>query len=649
MGADEIVFSIPAIVSISLRLIEKLQTYWKWQMNQEIALAPAAAVAREIITTVVCAGIHHFIVCPGSRCAPLTIALAQAEAAGVIDLHVETDERVAGFIALGMGKAGKPAALVTTSGSAVANLHPAVEEAYYSAVPLCVISADRPHELRGVGASQTTDQTQVLRGSLRMLIDLPANLSQLPAVRNHVRRAVRACLGLGFAGAGGPGPVQLNIAFTPPLHSEQPWDLSQFQTLASGSAKNLSAKEDHTKHDALDIRFRQSALQTPINHKMAGVQKRSVVIAGPSSFGNDAAFAAEVGALIGQIPVLAEPGSALRRLPQAVCAHPELLCSALGAAIERAIVIGHPTLTREVSQLLSQANVEVIVVDEPPSFTDTSGNAAEIINLADLGAYATADLSWYRLWEQASLCARRKIHAYLEQRKAERIEKTFDVQRSGKEIAPEQKLHQSEIAVALAASKITTFYAASSIIREVNLYGSCALQDVFVNRGLAGIDGNISTAIGIAFARREPVRVAVGDLAFLHDFGALVRTIGEDRPLDLQVVVLDDGGGSLFATLEYGTGDEAVFNRVFRTAKEFDFAHFAKALGKNVKFSEFTGDFDDLMQFFAQAPKGVEIVHFDLQGASMREIRTQRSQLRKLIGADLRAFAQPLDDLLAEK
>ena len=616
-------------------------------MSQEDLLAPAAATAREIIAGAIRGGIRNFVACPGSRCAPLTIALAQAEAAGIIDLHIETDERVAGFVALGMGKAGKPAAVVTTSGSAVANLHPAVEEAFYSAVPLFVISADRPHTLRGVRASQTTDQSQVLRGSVRDLIELPAELTDLPAVRNHLRRAVRRCLGIGFSGADGPGPVQLNVAFAPPLHTEQPWNLAEFtaqtgeqvgaqtgefSVCTENSRESLRSVDRYSQREAFVARAGCFAMQKPINRELAGVPKRTVIVAGPSSLGNTAEFAAETSALIGQIPVLAEPGSALRRLPQAVSAHPELLRSKLGTAIERAIVIGHPTLTREVSQLLANPQVEVIVVDEAPSFTDISGNAVEIINFADIGAYATADLQWYQLWERASLQARRQIHRFLHR---------------GESLPTSQKLGQSEIAVALAASRVTTFYAASSIIREVNLYGSCEQQDVFANRGLAGIDGNISTAVGIADARREPVRVAVGDIAFIHDLGALVRTVDENRELDLQVVLLDDGGGSLFATLEYGAGDVAIFDRVFRTEKEFNFRDYAKALGERVKFTEFTGDFAKLADLLAQPPRGVEIVYLDLRGSSMQEIREQRNWLREQISADLHLLDASVAELLA--
>lgn len=582
-------------------------------------LEPSALVARTVVETILREGIRDFVLCPGSRSAPLAIALAQAEAAGIAELMVEIDERVAGFIALGLGKAGRPAVVITTSGSAVANLHPAVEEAFASGVPLLVVSADRPHELRGVRASQTTDQTQVLRGSLRGFCDLPINTNDVNAIKNHVRRAVWECLGLGFAGGSGAGPAQLNIAFTTPLQSARSWNCAQLKEVLQKNNKNNAVAQCVVRSELGNrlLGNTHGDLNCGLKFYKQCEPKNTVIVAAPSTLGKSAEFAQMLAAEIGMIPIFAEPGSVLRRLPQAIRAYPELLNNEIAQEIQRVIVIGHPTLTREIAQLLANPEIEVVVVDEPPTFTDVSGNAAAVISLAELGVYATADLQWYRRWERASLVARRQISAHLKslQQHPEKV----------------QKLTQSEIAIALAESEITTFYAASSVIREVNLYGSCARQEVFVNRGLAGIDGNISTALGIAIALEEPVRVAVGDLAFLHDLGALVRTAGEDRQISLQVVVLDDGGGSLFATLEYGEGDEKIFDRVFRTKKKFDFVQYAKALGEEVKFHEFTGDFQDLTNLFARAPIGIEIIYFNLKGDSMTQIRSQRLLIRDSI------------------
>ncbi|MCI7305109.1 MAG: 2-succinyl-5-enolpyruvyl-6-hydroxy-3-cyclohexene-1-carboxylic-acid synthase, partial [Trueperella sp.] len=145
-----------------------------------VQLEASTRMAREIVAELVRQGVRRFVLCPGSRSAPLAYALADAEAAGVLDLHVETDERVAGFVALGSGLAGQVAAVVTTSGSAVANLHPAVEEARYAGVPLLVLAADRPHEKRGVRASQTADHRGILEGSVRFVAEIAADA---PSVR----------------------------------------------------------------------------------------------------------------------------------------------------------------------------------------------------------------------------------------------------------------------------------------------------------------------------------------------------------------------------------------------------------------------------------------------------------------------------------
>ncbi|NCD19386.1 MAG: 2-succinyl-5-enolpyruvyl-6-hydroxy-3-cyclohexene-1-carboxylate synthase, partial [Actinobacteria bacterium] len=153
----------------------------------------SAGVAREVVTQLVAAGVRDVVLSPGSRSAPLAYALAAAERAGWLRVHVRVDERSAGFFALGLARAAalsgvaRPVAVATTSGTAVANLHPAVLEASHSGIPLLVVSADRPHELRGTGANQTTAQVGIFGGAVRAALDLPAGVDPV-AVRGHVTR-----------------------------------------------------------------------------------------------------------------------------------------------------------------------------------------------------------------------------------------------------------------------------------------------------------------------------------------------------------------------------------------------------------------------------------------------------------------------------
>ncbi|TRW44457.1 thiamine pyrophosphate-binding protein, partial [Georgenia yuyongxinii] len=193
------------------------------------ATEPATATARELVTTLVAHGVRHVVLAPGSRSAPLAYALQAAEAAGWLSLHVRIDERVAGFVALGLTRAGaiaadgapgRPVAVVTTSGTAVANLHPAVLEATHAGLPLVIISADRPHEMRGTGANQTTDQVGIFGTAVRYAVDLPAGAPGGSQLDQILTRALAAAQGLR---SNHPGPVHLNVALRDPLAPATPW------------------------------------------------------------------------------------------------------------------------------------------------------------------------------------------------------------------------------------------------------------------------------------------------------------------------------------------------------------------------------------------------------------------------------------------
>ena len=185
----------------------------------------STAMARALVTQLAAHGVRDVVVAPGSRSAPLAHALADAEAAGWLRTHVRIDERTAGFFALGLARAwalrGEPrvVAVVTTSGTAVANLHPAVLEASHAGLPLLVITADRPHEWHRTGANQTTVQTGIYADAPRAVAELPARANPA-AARGHVARLVAAALGTLTTD---PGPVHLNVSFAEPLVPDGPW------------------------------------------------------------------------------------------------------------------------------------------------------------------------------------------------------------------------------------------------------------------------------------------------------------------------------------------------------------------------------------------------------------------------------------------
>nr|WP_253282127.1 2-succinyl-5-enolpyruvyl-6-hydroxy-3-cyclohexene-1-carboxylic-acid synthase [Arcanobacterium phocae] len=537
-------------------------------IEKETSVTDSTTTARTLLANLIACDVRTFILCPGSRSAPFAYALYDAERAGLIRLHIETDERVAGFVALGAGVAGELAAVVTTSGSAVANLHPAVEEAYYGGVPMIVLSSDRPHHMRGVRASQTTDHQAVLAGSVRHFREFPAGGS-LTNAGGLVRRAVRAARGLDQGSV--PGPVHLNVGFVEPLMPADTWTtLSQ---------------------DIADAR------QT--EHEIAADDVRCVVVAGSTVRHRNLDPQVFAG-----LPILAEPSSPLRSHPNAITAHPIVLQSELRQRINRAIVVGHPTLTREISALVADESVEVYVLDDAPTYADVAGRA-RVISASDLATWATPNQAWLAQWQAASMAANEHIAQHLAGLTFASI---------GRDIS--QLSHNVQLVVG-----------ASSIIREMNLYASLPARPVHANRGLAGIDGTMSTAIGIGLATGEPVRVVLGDLTFIHDLGALVHTAGQ-AAIALDVVVIDDAGGSLFATLEYGQGDTDSYDRVFRTAKDLDIASYAAAVG--AEYCPVTSR-EELAAALVNVPAKVRIVHIGLGRTSMKSDRALRHDNRQRV------------------
>ncbi len=547
------------------------------------------AVALQTLITLQENGIEKIIVCPGSRSAPLAIA---AHALWADSLIVETDERVAGFLALGMGKAGHPCAVVVTSGSAVANLHPAVEEAAYSGVPLVVVSADRPAELRGVQASQTTNNLAVLAGSVRDSREVSGDFPQLRAVANQVRRLAQVAIGQAYGILA--GPVHLNVVLREPLDTRfSDEEIREYaKSLTKGNGKEFSGR--------------------PLREQTA----KTVIVAGPSTVFTD--LESELAQIVveANLPILAEPSSIFWACSQAMPSHPLLLSAPLGADIERVIVLGHPTLTREVATLLANPELEVIAVAENPTYTDVSGNADQVIMPEQLGQWLDTDLTWLAAWQHLALQVRRQINQYF---------------------GTPRVLDYAGVAFALGKAMqnypVDTFLAASSIVREVNLYAPVGTRAYLANRGLAGIDGNVSTACGVALATGAPTRVVVGDLAFLHDLGALVTLVEQARqmssaPLRLQVVVIDDGGGSLFSTLEYGAGPLDRFARVFQAKRDFPIADFLRALEQQIKVQEFVGDVWQLQELLREEIVGVEVLYVSLSAKSLPEMRENRAALR---------------------
>ncbi|MEV7397568.1 thiamine pyrophosphate-binding protein [Aeromicrobium sp. NPDC092404] len=464
----------------------------------------AVGVARRLVSALLGWKVTDAVLSPGSRSGPLALAFAAADEQGLIRLHVRVDEREAGFLALGLAKASRRLVpVVTTSGTAVANLHPAMLEARHADVPVLAITADRPARLRGTGANQTTDQREIFPG--------------IPFVER-----VKQIAG---------GPAHLNLELDEPLVEPIEWDF----------------------HPAFGVGL-GSDISAPL---VLQPGPRTVVVAG-----DDAAQPARMTALVGNWPLLAEPSSGSRNGDEALVAYRMLLShSHLAEHVERVVSFGHATLSRPVTQLLARTDLEIVHVGTQKTFPVPAGpnvTFADEVQVAEASPRA-----WLDEWLAADAAATAAIDAELDG------STPFDVARAINAAVPPGGL---------------LFIGSSNPIRDLDLvarpYRVGERRLVIANRGLAGIDGVLSSAIGAALARTSSRSIAyVGDLTFLHGSNGLLIGPAEPRP-DLTIVVANDDGGSIFSTLEQGAPEyAATFERVYATPTGADISALCLAYG----------------------------------------------------------------------
>lgn len=459
---------------------------------------PSTHLARSVLGALLAAGVREIVLSPGSRNAPLGFAAYDAAALGSVRLHTRLDERTAGFLALGLTRVGARAAVVCTSGTAVANLHPAVLEAAHAGVPLVVVSADRPSRLSGTSANQTTDQVGIF-GPLVPTVDVRA-VDDLPRLDPAA------------------APVHLNVRFEEPLLPDRGERLPPLPS---------AAPVGHPPQ----VRDPDPRGSGPI-HLPPG--PRTVVVAG-----DEAGPPARVLAEHAGWPLLAEPTSGCRTGGNALRCYRLLLDEELGRRIQRVVLLGHPTLSRPVSRLLGRAEVEVVAVSAPGVWNNWPFPVALAVATEDGLEAAPDDPAWLEEWRAADRSVGRRLDALLA---AEPGLTPYEVAGAVSRALPPGGLLQ---------------VGSSSPVRDLDLmvatYEVGGRRKVIANRGLAGIDGTVSTAIGAALGRPHSSRALalMGDLTFLHDANALVLGPREARP-DLTIVVANDDGGSIFSMLEQG-------------------------------------------------------------------------------------------------
>jgi 2-succinyl-5-enolpyruvyl-6-hydroxy-3-cyclohexene-1-carboxylate synthase len=532
---------------------------------------PSTAQARVVVDELIRGGVRDVVLCPGSRNAPLAFALQDADRAGRIRLHVRIDERTAGYLAIGLAiAAGAPVCVAMTSGTAVANLGPAVVEANYARVPLIVLSANRPYELLGTGANQTMEQlgyfgTQVRAAiSLGLAEDAPERMDAFNATwRSATCRVLSAATGARTANA---GPVQFDIPLREPLVPDP--DPGRTPDGRPGG-KPWTYSPRVSFDQPLDI----------------DLSRDTVVISGHGA-GQHPELAA--------LPTVAEPTAPPAANPLHPLALPLL-------RPQQVIMLGRPTLHRPVSALLADPSVPVYALTTGPRWPDVSGNS----QATGTRAVTTGEPNpaWLRRCAELN---RHAVTAVRGQLKAHPLT-------TGLHVA-------AAVADALRPGDQLVL-GASNPVRDAALVGLNPHGiKVRSNRGVAGIDGTVSTAIGAALAHDGRTVALIGDLTFVHDSSGLLIGPTEPVPADLTIVVSNDNGGGIFELLEQGDPRFSdVSSRVFGTPHDVDVGALCRAYHVDSRQIEV----DELGPALEETGAGMRVL----------EVKADRSSLRQLHAA----------------
>lgn len=568
----------------------------------------SAAAGQQVVAGLIALGATDFVVSPGSRSQALALSAAAAERQELARLHTKIDERSGGFFALGIAKElGVPAPVITTSGTAVGNLLPAVMEAANARVPMLLLTADRPPELHGVRANQTVPQAGLFRDFARETFDfdVPCDFLIGDEVSRELARVLRRAwiASLGTPGGKPPGPVQLNIRLRDPLSAAD-----QSVSAVLQQVKQLLAAEENGGAEAT----------AELDTFVLADNRLTVAFAGSGAGAAAEQFAHDAG-----VPLLAEVVSGSRYGREAISCYKTLLEGELGEMIERVVVFGHPTLTRNIGQLLRRSDIEVVVVDPHRGERYNPGGTARFVSAATV----SRDYSpgWLRQWLGAWVVADRELR---EARTTVHSPDLVAARATG--YKERNRYARAELAVkreAVTRELLTDtvwraswphdrlVIAASRLVRTLDGIAAPRPVRVHANRGVAGIDGTIATALGIAAASQAApdvtqaagvTRVIIGDLALLHDVGSLL--LGDGEELRVQIIVGNDAGGTIFDQLEVAeTAHQADFERVMRTPQRVQFEQLAAAYGWQYELARNRGDLEKLFTVPVTGPMIIEV------------------------------------------
>ena len=503
-----------------------------------------------IANTLIQTGVSDVVISPGSRSTPLAYAFASLQ--DELNVYRHIDERAAGFFALGIAKAkGKPVVLVCTSGTAAANYYPAIVEAHYSRVPLIVLTADRPHELREVGAPQTINQVRIFGEQVKWSAEFPIPddaKETLPYIERHTARAAAISI------AAPMGPVHLNIPFREPLLID--FDKKHLRGTFRKSFVSSLAPSD----EAI------TQLESTITMTSKGI----VVLGELSVTANVSALWAFIEKL--KWPVLVESLSNFRSnvpescMPYVISTYDATLKNEAfkqAAKPETVIRFGAQPVSKFLMQFIEASEPNTyMVVDEDPMFRDSISSATHYIHanvgdwLRGVNASSNLDKTYLNIWQQAEQRASQIIEQYA----TWSLDEGMYVQ-----ALLEQLPNGSDL-----------FVSNSMPIRDIDTFLLKTMKDIRIiaNRGANGIDGVISTALGYSVA--NPTRhtyLLIGDLAFLHDSNAFVATRYQN--IELSVIVMNNDGGGIFSYLPQAKVDEH-YEELFGTPTALTFEKLAE-------------------------------------------------------------------------
>lgn len=565
------------------------------------ALALAVSVGT-LVDELVRSGVRHFCVCPGSRSTPLALTIARHPTAR---LWMHLDERSAAYFGLGLAKARRePVGLVGTSGTAAANFFPAVVEAFYARVPLVVLTADRPHELRDCGAPQAIDQVRLFGTHLRWFVDLPEP-EATPELLRYLRMV--ACRAVATAGGQPAGPVQINCPYREPLGP-------------APAVEMAGGDQVRDEHPPVVVR---AGLRAPtpdqigaLTSVLQGVQ-RGLIVCGPQDDPALPDVLVRLAEILG-FPILADPLSGLRcgrhDRAQVLARYDAFLRDegfAARVAPEVVLRIGaSPTSKALALYLQRHGRCRQVLVDGDAGWQDPSHLATDVVHLdarllgealvSRLGrlrpaADAKRD-AWLAAWRSADQIARHTIEARLGI-----LDELFE----GKVFA--------ELADLMPDG--STLYAGNSMpVRDLDSFfpGCDRSVRLLANRGASGIDGVVSSALGASAAGADPLILAIGDISFYHDSNGLLAA--RQHGLNATIVLLNNDGGGIFSFLPQAA-EAQHFETLFGTPHGLDFRSVAETYG--VGFSRVTS-----WDAFRRAVRdGVEA-----DGVSIVEVRTERSR-----------------------